>query len=163
VRADPRVDATPSGFQAQSDLIAEISAELEDIHQAVLDIRSVREQVEALVNRMAEQQGHDSIVSNGKELTESLTTLEDSLVQNRTADGQTVINFPSRLNFQYIYLRGAVDGAEGMVNDGARQLFDDLSAIWTEYKAELVELLGPRLEEFNALVRAENVPAVLIP
>jgi hypothetical protein len=74
-----------------------------------------------------------------------------------------VINFPSRLNFQYIYLRGAVDGAEGMVNAGARQLFDDLSAIWAGYKVELEDLLGRRLDEFNALVRAENVPAVLIP
>ena len=163
VRADPRVDATPSGFQAQSDLMAEISFELEEIHQAVLNIRSVREQVEGLVNRMEQQEGHDSIVSAGKELIDSLTALEDSLVQKRTADGQTVINFPSRLNFQYIYLRGAVDGAEGMVTEGARQLFDDLAAIWAGYEVEVENLLGRRLEEFNALVRAENVPAVLIP
>ncbi len=163
VRADPRIDATTSGFQDQSDLMVEITRELEEIHEGVVSIRSVREQVEALVNRLDKQEGHDSIVSVGKDLMEGLTRLEDSLVQNKTVDGQTVINFPSRLNFQYIYLRGAVDGAEGRVTEGARHLLRDLSTIWATYRAEMETLLGRRLEEFNSLVRVENVPAVLIP
>ncbi len=163
VRADPRVDATRSGFQAQSDLMAQISSELEEIHEGVLNIRSVREQLESLVDRLEKQEGHDSIVTMGKELVESCTALEDSLVQKRTVDGQTVINFPSRLNFQYIYLRGAVEGAEGLVTEGAQELFSDLSAVWAGYRVELENLLGRRLQEFNALVRAESVPAVVIP
>jgi hypothetical protein len=144
-------------------LIADISRELEEIHEGVLNIRSVREQIEALVDRMEKQEQYDSIISVGKELMENLTALEDSLIQKRTVDGQTVINFPSRLNFQYIYLRGAVDGAEGLVTEGSRQLFRDLSTVWSRYRAELESLLSRRLDEFNALVRAESVPAVSIP
>ena len=89
--------------------------------------------------------------------------MEDSLVQKRTADGQTVLNYPSRLNLRYIYLLGVIDGAEGVVTAGAHQHYADLSAIWARYKAELESLLGEKLEAFNALVREEDVPAVVIP
>jgi photosystem II stability/assembly factor-like uncharacterized protein len=163
VRADPRIDATASGFQEQNDLMVEMGRELAEIHDGVLRIRSVREQVEALVERLEKQEERDSVVSVGKAFIESLTALEDSLIQKRTVDGQTVINFPSRLNFQYIYLRGAVEGAEGLVTEGARQLFRDLSAVWAGYRVELESLLGQRLDAFNSLVRAESVPAVVIP
>ncbi|MFC1640120.1 WD40/YVTN/BNR-like repeat-containing protein [Gemmatimonadota bacterium] len=163
VLADPRVEATARGFQEQNDLIGEISLELEEIHEGVLQLRSAKEQVEALLKRLEDQEGRDSIKVLGKALVEKFVALEDSLIQNRTVDGQTVINFPSRLNIQYVYLRGVVDGAEGMVTDGSRRLFSDLSAIWDGYRAELRSVLGAELNAFNALVREENVPAVVIP
>ena len=163
VRADPRADATPSGFREQDDLMVAVSRELEEIHEGVLSIRSAREQIEALLERLRDQEGRESIESAGKALVESLTAMEDSLIQKRTVDGQTVINFPSRLNFQYIYLRGAVEGAEGRVTDGALRLFGDLSSAWMGYKAELGALLGERLDAFNALVREQGVPAVIMP
>ena len=163
VLVDPRVDATPRGYQEQDDLMVEISRELEEIHEGVLQLRSAREQVETLLERLEGQEGHDTILVSGREFVENLTALEDSLIQNRTVDGQTVINFPSRLNIQYVYLRGVVDGAEGLVTEGARRLFSDLAAIWLGYKAELRSLLGAELDAFNALVREEDVPAVVIP
>ena len=115
------------------------------------------------MDRLEDQEGRDTIVMAGRALVENFTALEDSLIQNRTVDGQTVINFPSRLNIQYVYLRGVVDEAEGLATDGARRLFNDLSAIWTGYRSELSSLLGAELAAFNALVRAEDVPAVVIP
>lgn len=99
----------------------------------------------------------------GKHLVADLTALEDSLVQKRVADGQTVINFPSRLRFQYVYLRGAVDGAEGIVTDGAKELFGDLSARWARHEAQLEGLLGPRLAGFNQLIAEQGIPAVIVP
>jgi len=161
IRADPRVESTAAGYRDQHELMLEISGELEEIHEAVLNLRGIREQIDGLTNRLKEHEGHDSIVTVGEELSSHLTALEDSLVQNRTVDGQTVINFPSRLNFQYIYLRGAVDGAEGRVTDGARELLADLSQIWERHRATLDQLLGEELDAFNALVREQGVPAVV--
>ena len=163
VLADPRVETTTRGFQEQSDLMVELSMELEEIHEGVLNLRSAREQVETLLKRLEDQEGRDSIVAFGKALVEEFIALEDSLIQNRTVDGQTVINFPSRLNIQYVYLRGVVDGAEGLVTDGSHRLRNDLAAIWSTHRAELRRLLGAELDAFNALVREEDVPAVVIP
>ncbi len=162
VLKDPRVDATRQGFQEQYDLMTALSLDMLAIHEGALSVRDVRDQIEALVERVEDSDGADTIVSSGKALVERLNAMEDSLIQKRTVDGQTVLNAPSRLSLKYAVLRGHVDGAEGQVTTGARQLYDDLSAIWTRLRADLEVLLGEELDAFNALVRAENVPAVVI-
>jgi hypothetical protein len=160
---DPRVDATDADFQQQRQFISEVSAELAEIHDGVIRLRDVREQVENVMKRTKEREGGEPIGEAGKQLVTDLTAMEDSLVQKRVVDGQTVINFPSRLRFQYVYLRGAVDGAEGVVTAGARQLHQDLSAKWARFEQQLDELLGPRLAGFNRLVEEHGIPAVIGP
>ena len=105
--------------------MVEIDRELEGIDERVISIRSAREQVEALVERLVDQDGRDSMVVVGRGLVEGLNAMEDSLVQKRTADGQTVLNYPSRLNLQYVFLRGVVDGAEGLGTEGAQLVTTD--------------------------------------
>ena len=161
VRADPRVEATLAGFREQDSLMARIDEHLMAIHKGVIRLRNVRGQIEELIDRVPD--GDDEIMQAGKALVEQLTALEDSLIQKRTVDGQTVINFPSRLNFHYTYLRGAVEGAEGIVTHGARQLFQDLEEQWARHRAELERLLGPELDEFNRFVRERGIPAIIVP
>jgi hypothetical protein len=78
-------------------------------------------------------------------------------------DGQTVINFPSRLNFHYTYLMGAVEGVEGVVTAGARKMLQDLKAQWSVFRTELESLLGEDLAGFNSLVAESSIPAVVVP
>lgn len=163
VRRDPRVDATDADFRDQDRFIARVSAELSAIHQGVIRLQQVRAQVEDLMERTKDAAAGKPVGDAGKHLVADLTALEDSLVQKRVADGQTVINFPSRLRFQYVYLRGAVDGAEGIVTDGAKELFGDLSARWARHEAQLEGLLGPRLAGFNQLIAEQGIPAVIVP
>jgi photosystem II stability/assembly factor-like uncharacterized protein len=163
VLKDPRVDATDQEFTEQDHLVAEISGELLEIHERVIQLRSVRKQLEDLMQRISEIDGAEVVSEAATELVERLAAMEDSLVQNRTVDGQTVINFPSRLNFHYTYLMGVVEGAEGVVTAGARQMFEDLKAQWSVFRAALEGLLGEDLGRFNSLVAQSGIPAVVVP
>lgn len=163
VLADPRVERTPDDFTAQAELAESVSGELQALHDAVTRMHDAKSQIEDLTKRVKDRDGADSIVAVGNALVERLTALEDSLVQKRTVDGQTVINFTTRLRFQYVYLRGAIDEGEGRVTEGMRELARDLSTKWTSYRAQVHRLLGPELERFNALVREAGVPAVVVP
>jgi hypothetical protein len=160
---DPRVEATLAGFREQDELVQEIAAELEELHEGVIVLRSVRDQIEDLLKRAEDTDAAAMLSDEGEELVEQLTAMEDSLVQKRTVDGQTVINFPTRLNFHYTYLMGAVESAEGVVTDGARQMFGDLRSQWLNYKTQLNDLLEVRLAQFNSLVAESDVPAVIVP
>lgn len=163
VLPDPRVDATQADFVEQDRLMVTIRRELEAIHEGVITVRDVRGQVDALVKRSEEFDGAEAVADLGEPLMEDLTAMEDSLVQKRTVDGQTVINFPSRLNFHYVYLRGAVDGWEGGTTRGAHEMFSDLSAKWAGFQAILNTLLGERLDEFNSAVQRSGMPAIVVP
>jgi hypothetical protein len=163
VLKDPRVDATPAGFREQDAFIAEVTAELTGIHDAVISIRDVRDQLRAVLDNVTDHSAHDTLASVGNALIERIDEMEDVLVQKRTVDGQTVINFPSKLNFHYIRLRMTADGAEGVVTQGSRDLLADLRAQWVEHRAALDILMTSEIDSFNRLVRDQGVSAIVVP
>jgi hypothetical protein len=163
VSKDPRVEASLEDFREQDALIVAIETELKAIHEAVSRLRAVRDQLEGLMKRTEHHAEGDAVAEAGRSLVEKLTEVEEALIQKRTVDMQTVLNWPSRLNHHYAYLRMSVDGGEGGVMDGARQRLADLSAQWSQHKATLNGLLNEELAAFNALVREKGVPTVIVP
>jgi photosystem II stability/assembly factor-like uncharacterized protein len=163
VRPDPRADATPEDFRAQDELMRQIDAQLEGIHQTTMRVQAVRDQVERYLAAAKDHAEAEAVADAGRALIEKLTGIEEALIQKRTLDGQTVINFETRLDFHTVYLRNAVDLSEGMVTQGQRDRFTDLAARWAEERANAEQVLGAELAAFNALVREKGVPTVLVP
>lgn len=163
VRADPRVDTTPEEYGAQDLFVAEVAAELTAIHRAVTQNNDVKGQIEGLLERVADDPDASEVIQEGTSLAGDLETVADSLYQRRTVDGQTVINFPSRLKFQYVFLHGNADAAETGVSMGSRDVLSDLRARWTVHQATNDELLGPRLDAFNRLVQEAGFSIIIAP
>jgi photosystem II stability/assembly factor-like uncharacterized protein len=163
VRQDPRSDATMAQYVEQDQFTAEVAAELTAIHQAVGRNNDVRGQIEALLERIADDEAAPPVTEAGTELAGELETVADSLYQRRTVDGQTVINFPTRLKFQYVFLHGNAGSADGEVSMGSRDVLRDLRARWTVHQATNDELMGPRLDAFNDLVREAGFSIIIAP
>ena len=89
--------------------------------------------------------------------------MADSLYQARVVDGQTVINFPSRLKFQYVWLHGNAEGAETGVSRGSQDVLSDLRVRWATHDATVRDLLGPRLDDFNRLLAEHGFGAIIRP
>jgi photosystem II stability/assembly factor-like uncharacterized protein len=163
VKRDPRLDTEASAYREQDDFLKNVASEISAIHEGVVRLRGVREQVQAFLDRTKEREDAAAIQDPGKALVEKLDAMEDQLIQKRTVDGQTVINFPVRLNHHFIILHGAVDSSEEGLIEGAKDRFADLMAQWNEKKAALDSLLGGELDKFNALVREKGIPPVILP
>jgi phosphoenolpyruvate-protein kinase (PTS system EI component) len=163
VKKDPRLDTPMTAYQEQDDFLKGVANEISAIHEGVIRLRGVREQVRAYLDRTKEREDSAAIQETGKALVEKLDAMEDELVQKRTVDGQTVINFEVQLNHHFIILHGAVDGSEEGVIEGARDRLSDLMGQWNEKRATLGALLGAELEAFNTLVREKAIPAVVPP
>jgi hypothetical protein len=158
VLRDPRLETTQAAYEGQEALLRDIVTETEALHRSVVRLVGVRDQVKAVLDRAAKMEGTEEVRELGTALVDSLTMVEDSLVQWKTYDGQTVLNAPSRINFQYIYLMGAVEGSDEGVNDGARDVFRDLNARWHPLRDRLEILLGRGVTPFNAVVRGAGTP-----
>jgi len=162
LRMDPRVTTPLAELQAQDDLIVRVDAQLNDLHRAVIRLRDARTQIEDLLRRTKGTPGGDVLEKSGRALVDKLNALEDTLVQKRVVDGQTVINFPMRLNQFYIYLRSVIDDSDLGTTDGQRDRFGDLSEQWVRHQRTAAALFGEELSAFNRLVRDRNVPAVVV-
>lgn len=162
VRMDPRADATMAEYVEQDAFVASVAAELAAIHNAVARNNDVRGQIDELLERLGDDAPQD-VTDEGTSLSTDLETVADSLYQRRTVDGQTVINFPSRLKFQYVFLHGNSDGADAGVSMGSTDVLQDLGARWSVHQATNDELLGPRLDAFNEMVREAGFSIIIAP
>ena len=163
VRMDPRVDLTLAEYIEQDVFVAEVAAELTEIHRAARDVNDVNEQIGTLLERIEGREGADIVGEAADELTTDLEVVADSLYQARVMDGQTVINFPSRLKFQYVWLHGNADGAETGVTRGSRDVLGDLRVRWTQHRGTVEDLVGPRLDAFNDLLEEHGLGAIIAP
>ena len=161
VRMDPRVTTPLSELRAQEELHVRVDEQLNAVHRAVIRLRDVRSQVEDVIKRTKGTPGGDAIEKAGRAYVEKLNALEDALVQKRVVDGQTVINFPQRLNQYYIYLRSAIDASDSGTTDGQQARLAALGEDWARQQRSAGTLFGDDLAAFNRLVRDRNVPAVV--
>lgn len=163
VRMDPRLDVPLSAYIEQDQFVADVANELAAIHRAASVNNDVRSQIETAMERIGEHDGTESLVAEGEGLAGDLETVADSLYQSRTVDGQTVINFPTRLKFQYVFLHGNADADQPGVSMGSRDVLNDLRARWTVHQATNEELLGPRLDAFNQMLADAGFSVVIVP
>ncbi|MDA0311871.1 MAG: glycosyl hydrolase [Gemmatimonadetes bacterium] len=163
VRMDPRVDANMAEYIEQDAFVASVAAELTDIHRSTIDVKDVKGQIETLVGRIEGRDGADVVGEVADALAGDLETVADSLYQARVVDGQTVINFPSRLKFQYVWLHGNAEGAETGVTRGSEDVLGDLRVRWTTHRTTVTELLGPRLDALNELLQQYGFGAIIAP
>ncbi len=127
-----------------------------------LGLREVRDQVNALVNRMKDQPGADTIVKAGKALVAQVDAIEGRLVQPRSKTFQDVINFRNGLSDQYLFLAEGVDGGDAPVTQGMRERITSLDESWAESNKLVKEILERSVASFNALVKERGVPAVMV-
>ena len=158
IGADPRVKVTPQQYAEQSKLLEDVYGAFDELHKSVIRLRQVRSQIDDLVKRS----GDKNVETAGKALADKLSGEEDALIQKRTVDMQTVINFPVRLDHHLLVLANDVDES-GELTDGARKRASDLLKQWSEHKAALTTLFGADLDAFNQQVIAAKVPPVAVP
>ena len=153
---DPRSTMTVSDFKEQEDLGLQLDRDLTDVHNGVLKLRKVRDQVEALVKNAPET------ADASKPLTEKLNAVEEELIQKRTVDMQTVINFPVKLDHNLATVRNVIDD-DSPVTGGAKQRYADLQKVWERAKEELDRVLNDDLSKFNKAVKDKGVAPVVLP
>ena len=153
---DPRSAMTAADFKEQEDLGAQIDRDLTDVHNGVLKLRKVRDQIEALVKNAPE------VADASKPLVEKLNAVEETLIQKRTVDMQTVINFPVRLDHNLATVRNVIDD-DAPVTGGARQRYADLQRVWARAKEEMDGVLKNDVSAFNQVVRDKGVAPVVLP
>jgi photosystem II stability/assembly factor-like uncharacterized protein len=160
---DPRYTAPAAEYAEQERMLASVADAVRDIHEAVIRMRAVRDQVDALVALAANQPGAEPVRTAGAAYAARITDWEEAVVQTRQQTFQDVINYQNRLNAEFLFLKEAVDGAEPMVTEGMRSRLQDLLAQWREQRAVMERLVQTELAAFNALYREHGVPAVVVP
>ena len=160
VKADPRIEATQADLAKQFDLLMKIRDKLTETHEAIIQIRDARKQIEDVSNRLKDRPEGKAAVDAGKALNAKLTAIEEELYQTKNQSNQDPLNYPIRLNNKLAALAGVVASGDAAPTAQAYAVYEDLTGRINAQLQKLDQVLRADLPEFNKLVR--DVPAVVV-
>jgi seryl-tRNA synthetase len=162
VRRHPEVSATDEDLKSQFRLLSDVRDRIEEAHDAVARIRDAKAQVQAIGDRAEKLGKGTALKEKGKALSEKLTAIEKKLVNPDLKSNQDVLNFPPALDHQLIGIAVVVASADSKPTDSSWTYYKEVSGNLASILAELDSVLAKDLVDFNALVRKEEIPPVVV-
>jgi hypothetical protein len=162
IKADPRLSTTPADYAKQLELGLKIRDKLTETHNAIIQIRDVRKQVEDLLKRVAGQPNFKVVNDAGTALNKKLTTIEEALYQTKNQSSQDPLNYPIRLNNKLAALGGVVGSAEAAPTAQSYAVYEELVTQIDAELQRLAQIMRTDVPAFNQLVRDQNIPAVVV-
>ena len=132
----------------------------EEMNAAILGIRDLRNQLQALEKRLGAAQQTKSVTGSGSELRKKIAAIEEELIQVNATAQEDEANYPTKLNSKLGYLTGVVDSADTAPTESEMAVFAELDK---QVEAQLVrwrEVLSKDLPALNEAMRKANVPSV---
>ena len=160
IAADPRLATTAEDFGAQYEMLIALREKISRAHEAVRDIREMREQIDAVVARAKRAGVATAVADSAKALKTALASVEEALYQTKSKAEEDPLNFPIRLDNKLALLFDTVESADARPTDASRVVYDDLAKRTDTQLARFDEIVRTRLAAFNALVVEKQVPAV---
>ena len=158
---DPRHDTTPDEFADQHELLTEILDAIDEAHKAVNDVRTVRGQIADAMKRARAAGLEDDLKDDAKSLRETLTEIEETILQTKSKSSQDPLNFPVRLNDKLASLAYTVDGDHPPTAQ-SREVFAYLNGQLAEQFDRLGVVMDEEIPAFNAKVLDLRVPAIVL-
>ncbi|MFW6136813.1 MAG: WD40/YVTN/BNR-like repeat-containing protein, partial [Candidatus Aminicenantaceae bacterium] len=161
-RKDPRIDATQADLQRQFDFLIEIRDKLTEVNEGIITLRSMRAQIQDVLEKVKGRKNVDDLIEFGRKLTGKLTAIEDVLIQSKSQSPQDPLNYPIKLDNKLAALMPVVASADARPTQQSYQVFRELSSRAETQLGQLDLLKRRDLPEFNEMVKRAGVPAVLI-
>ena len=160
---DPRIRAESGAYIDQAKMLEDIRKALTDIHNTVNQYRRVKSQVSGKLGLLRDEPTANSLVEKAEEILKELNAWEQQVIQPSQKTFQDVINFPNRLNAQFVYLGNQLDTNDPTTTQGCRDRLDDLLAQWKQQKTALEVIVSGPIKTFNSDYRANNFQPLIIP
>jgi photosystem II stability/assembly factor-like uncharacterized protein len=148
----PNSEGSIEDVNAQFDFVKSINGKLDEAHQAIIDIRSLRKQMKAYLKKVDDVE----ISDYGKEIDSLMTKVEEALYQTKNKSGQDPLNFPIRLTNKLAHLNSLTQmgtndfpptAAALAVRDELNGLIDVELNDWKEVKSIMLPTINDMIRE----------------
>ncbi|HMQ50111.1 MAG TPA: glycosyl hydrolase [Saprospiraceae bacterium] len=157
---DPRSSATLEDMQAQFDFIQSVNDKVSEAHQAIIDIRTVRKQLQFVGEGWKDDAAKKPLRDQAQLLDSLMTIVETTLYQTKNRSGQDPLNFPIRLTNKLAHLHSLSGMGDFRPTEQAIAVKNELTALIDEQLAQWEEIKTSLIPAFNAAVKAEAVDVI---
>jgi hypothetical protein len=160
VRMDPRVKTSAEDLHKQFDLVLKLRDRQDEMNKAILAIRDLRGQLQALEKRLGSNDQAKPVVSNAADLRKKITAIEEELIQVNSKASEDELNYPTKLNSTFAYLQNAVDSADAPPTEGELGVYAELDAQLESQLSKWREVLSKDIPALNDTMRKSDVPLI---
>jgi photosystem II stability/assembly factor-like uncharacterized protein len=163
IEKDPRVAASVGDLTAQYELLKGIRDKLTQVHDAVNEIRDVREQLNAWEERSERQVSAQGLREAADALKSDLASIEDELIQVQAIANYDTLKHPIKLNNKIAALAGVVARSDAAPTQQAVQTFKELSERIDAQLGRLRSVVSDDLDDFNNQIRETGMAPISPP
>ena len=131
---------------APFNFMKEVQDKTSEAHQAIIDLRGVRDQIKTFQGRLPEGAPQE-LKDAGKAIIDGLTEVEEALYQTKNRSRQDPLNFPIRLTNKLAHLNS-------LTGIGTYKPTAAAYAV----KKEITDMIDAELEKYETILR-NQVPA----
>src|SRR5438046_8364386 len=105
---DPRVKTATDDLQKQFDLLLRMRDRQDEMNKAILAIRDLRGQLQALEKRLGSSAPAKPVVAAAADLGKKISAIEEELIQVNSKASEDDLNYTTNINSNIRYLQRAL-------------------------------------------------------
>ena len=163
VKLDPRITTSMADLQKQFELVGKIDDALGEEHGAVIKMRNLRAQLEALRMRVDGDPKTADVIAASQSIDKKMSAAEAELIEVLVKSTQDMCNYPTKLSNKLAYLENVVDSADTPPNQQSYEYFEEMRSKVNGELAIWKNIVEHDLAELNQKIQKAEIPAVGLP
>ena len=159
LKADPRSEATLEDLRAQFVFMTEVRDKVSEAHEAIIDIRALRQQINDVKQRF-DAETQEKLVAEADSIVNRLTRVEEALYQTRNRSGQDPLNYPIQLTNKLAHLNSLTGIGDFRPTEQAYAVKQEMEQRIDAELAKYLEVINVDIPQLNELIRENRVDVI---
>jgi len=163
IKPDPRVEATAADYQEQLRFVREVAGRIKDLYDTLGQLRDAKQQAQQIGERLQRVGYGDDVLKAAQAMTERFTEIEGDITQlHGEAGTQDALNFPGKLDNQWIALYQHLIQFDRKPTNGDKQRYDDLKPPTDQIVSRVKAVMETDIAKFNELVKGKGAQPLIL-
>ncbi len=155
---DPRSEASQEDLKSQFDFLIAINNKLTETHEAIINIRKARKQINFVKEKLTANQ--KNIKDAAETILKEMKQIEETLYQTKNKSAQDPLNFPIRLNNKLAHLSSLASMGDYKPTDQNEAFRKDVIKKIDVALEKLQHIFYKSIPGFNGIIDDAKIPAV---
>ena len=163
VLPDPRLSNTAADYKNQFEFLVKVRDRVSEAHQAILDIRSLKRDLEYLREKSKDQPETKEIQDLSKEIEKKMSEVENLIHETKNKSVQDPINYGIRVNNRLAFLLSDQQRGDFPPTDQAEQVYQELSNELGGYLRQWENIRSTEIKRLSDMAREKGLSIIQAP
>lgn len=159
---DPRSSSSQADLQAQFDFIKEVHRTINEAHQSIMDIRTIRKQMKGITDRLKGEEDMKDLLDMASQIDSVMTTVENELYQTKNRSRQDPLNFPIKLTNKLGHVASLSSRGDFAPTQQSINVKNEMVGKINDQIAKFKKVKEEDIPAFNKLFRQKSMDAILL-